>query len=119
MFLGSKCESCGKKYRWSDVLSDDSNKYYCPFCNSEISNYCSEKIEFAKNWKFYLLILLGYVSVSVLGLVTHTLNYVAPAMVAGIGALMATRSSLGDHRIIGWFLIFLAIMTYLFVQNGA
>ena len=119
MFLSRKCESCGERYRLSDALSDTSNKYYCPFCNSEINNYYSETIEFAKNWKFYLLVLLGYISVSLFGLVTQTLNYVAPAMVAGLGVLMATRSSSRDHRIIGLFLIFFAITAYLFVQYVA
>lgn len=119
MFLKVKCESCGEKYRLTDAISDASDKYYCPFCNSEINNYYSEKIEFVKNWRFYLLMLLGYIAASVIGLVTKTLNYVAPAMVAWFGILMATRSSLRDHRIIGLFLVFVAVIAFLFVQNVA
>lgn len=56
-----------------------------------------------------LLWVIAWFGLYAIGLVTDTLNYVGPAMIAALGFWLTRTSKLSDHRIVGWLLILVSV----------
>lgn len=112
------CPKCQRSFPLGDAHLDEHwNKWsfeptyaYCPHCNERLDGVHVDSVNLARHLTMRnLMLAVVWFGLSVIGLVTNSLNYVAPAMIAAFGLWLARTSKLRDHRIVGWVLILLSV----------
>lgn len=121
------CPKCRRSFPLGDARLDEHwNKWsfepayaYCPHCNERLEGVHLDSVDLARHLTMKnLLLAVAWLGLSAIGLVSGSLNYVAPAMIAGFGLWLARTSRLRDHRIVGWVLI-VSSVGILYVLNYA
>lgn len=78
----------------------------CPYCNERLEGVHFDSVDLVRHLTLKNILLAAvYIALTVTGLATSSLNYVAPAMIAAFGLWLSRTSRLRDHRIAGWVLM--------------
>lgn len=121
MMFDRICPSCHQNYRIADVKVDkhwnDSSlePAYCyyPHCNAILRDVYPHSVDFVRHLKLiYIVPFVGFLVFSGIGVLTNTLEYIAPILILCFGAWLAKSAQLKDHRIIGWFLVILSVVVF-------
>ena len=119
--LNNVCTHCQQRYHLKDVRVDlHWNSYslepvycHCPHCDSVLEGVYPDSVDLAKHLKLpYMLIFICYFVAFCLGIVTGTLDYIAPLIFLLFGAWLAKSARLKDLRIIGWILIGISVTAF-------
>lgn len=120
------CKNCGNSFRFEDVEIEERRSKWahlqiacrCPHCKAELPNVRPDSVDLAKHLKLkYVLPFLLFFVVFALSIVFNILNYTSPLMVAIFGVWLAKTAKFKDHRIIGWFLIIVALLLLWFLSQ--
>ncbi|MBC3808266.1 hypothetical protein H8K52_13010 [Undibacterium seohonense] len=119
--LLKRCGSCGVEYKLENVRVDDHwNKWttepafcYCPHCDAKLDGVHPDSIDLAKHLTpTNVIIFIGLLIVFLIGTVTNTLLFSGTSSVIGFGLWLAAKSTVKDHRIIGWLLVGIAVTIF-------
>ncbi len=108
------CPKCQRTFPLGDAHLDEHwNKWsfepayaHCPHCNERLDGVNFDSVDLARHLTLQnLFLVVAWFGLAGIGLATHSLSYVGPAMIAAFGFWLAHTSKLRDHRIVGWFLM--------------